>query len=103
MLTKKGARINSRQQKGLTIAQLNGMVQRIDASAYKVKSQSGNGAYDIVATESGWKCSCPDYAYRNEKCKHVFATEFSLTLRKTVEIKRIEPIQTPQIVSSVTH
>jgi putative transposase len=92
MLTKKGARINSRQQKGLTIAQLNGMVQRIDASAYKVKSQSGNGAYDIVATESGWKCSCPDYAYRNEKCKHVFATEFSLTLRKTVEIKRIEPI-----------
>jgi transposase-like protein len=59
MLTKKDAPINSRQQKGLTIAQLNG---------------------------------CLDYAYRNEKCKHVFATEFSLTLRKTVEVIRIEPI-----------
>jgi Transposase and inactivated derivatives len=92
MLTKKGAPINSRQQKGLTIAQLNGMVQRIDASAYKVKSQSGNGIYDVLATELGWKCSCPDYAFRNEKCKHVFATEFSLTVRKTVEVKRIEQI-----------
>jgi hypothetical protein len=47
MLTKKGAPINSRQQKGLTIAQFYGMVQRIDATAYKVKSQSGNGIYDI--------------------------------------------------------
>jgi putative transposase len=52
----------------------------------------------IIAVETGWKCSCPDYSYtsaRNDgvaKCKHIFAVEFSLTLRKAVEIKGISPV-----------
>jgi transposase-like protein len=32
-----------------------------------------------------WKCSCPDYLFRNEKCKHIFAVEFSFTLREQVK------------------
>ncbi|MGA9842562.1 MAG: SWIM zinc finger family protein, partial [Nitrososphaeraceae archaeon] len=28
------------------------------------------------ATQSGWACSCPDYARYNAKCKHVYAIEF---------------------------
>ncbi|MDN5847090.1 MAG: hypothetical protein L0H53_12550 [Candidatus Nitrosocosmicus sp.] len=30
--------------------------------------------------------------FRGVKCKHVYAVEFSLELRKTVEIQKIEPI-----------
>jgi putative transposase len=84
--------LNSRHQKGLTIAQLQGMVIRIDENTYKVKSQSSNSLYDVISTELGWSCSCPDFIYNKQKCKHAFGVEISLTLRKTVEVKRIEPI-----------
>lgn len=54
-------KINPREQKGFTIAQLDGAVKRIDDNTYQVRSQSSiKRYYDIVAIESGWKCSCPD-------------------------------------------
>jgi transposase-like protein len=77
--------------KGQTIAQLDGQVKRVDEYSYKVKSQSGNGQYNVLYNEE-WKCSCPDFIHRKEKCKHIFAVEFSLKVRKVVEVKRIEPI-----------
>jgi len=92
-------KINPREQKGFTIAQLDDAVKRIDNNSYLVRSQTSTKKhYDVVAIETGWKCSCPDYIFtaeRNEgiaKCKHIFAVEFSLKLRKAVEIKRISPI-----------
>ncbi len=72
----------SRQQKA---KELIDSVQRLDNHSYRVKSQSSNNYYDIIATEYGWACSCPDFTYRNVKCKHQFAVEFSLQIRKTVE------------------
>lgn len=59
-------------------------VSRLDASTYKVNSQSGNGAYDVLSTELGWICSCPDHLYREVKCKHIWAVEFSRKLREQV-------------------
>jgi transposase-like protein len=69
-------------------------VTRIDDSTYKVRSQSGTGIeYDIIASELGWLYSCPDHVYRGQKCKHLFAVEFSLALRKKVaQVTTIEPI-----------
>jgi putative transposase len=85
----------NRELKGRTIAGLKDSVRRIDERLYKVKSQSGNGKeYDVTLTEErGWICSCPDFAYRNEKCKHLFATEISLKLREKVrEQVIIQPV-----------
>jgi len=80
-----------REQKGLEIANIPNQVRRFDDYVYKVKSQSGNGEYDVLNTEIGWLCSCPDSIYRGVKCKHVYAVEFSLALRKEVEVRKIEP------------
>ncbi len=33
---------------------------------------------------TGWACSCPDYEFRQSKCKHVYAVEFSLAIREKV-------------------
>lgn len=74
--------MNIREQKA---QELVNHVKRIDNHAYQVKSQSSNNYYDVIATESGWSCSCPDFTYRQVKCKHQFAVEFSLQIRKTVE------------------
>ena len=48
------------------------------------KSQSGNGQYDVIHNEE-WYCSCPDFIHRKEKCKHIYAVEFSLKVREQVK------------------
>ena len=75
----------SRELKGKTIAGSKDNTRRINENLYKVKSQSNNGKeYDVKLVEETWICSCHDFEYRNEKCKHIFAVEFSLKLKQQV-------------------
>lgn len=79
--------------RGQAIAQVESNVRRLDATEYRVKSQSGNGEYQVVSTEAGWFCSCPDAITRVIKCKHIFAVELSLEIRRRIEnSKRIVPL-----------
>ncbi len=77
-------RVQNREEKGRAIAQNVGSVKRIDDCSYKVLSQTGRGWYDLYLTQGLWYCSCPDQVFRDAKCKHVYAVEFSLALRKRV-------------------
>jgi transposase-like protein len=85
-------KVNLRQARGQEIVKLGNQIQRLDDTHYQVNSQSGHGVYDIILGANGWVCSCPDSMYRNVKCKHCFAVEISLSLRKAVEPRKIEPI-----------
>lgn len=77
---------DARQAKGQAIAQMEGAIQRVNEYSYRVKSQAGNGSYEVNLSEYGISCECPDYKYRgNHKCKHIYAVEFSLELRRKVE------------------
>jgi len=80
-----------RCERGRQICDLGNQVRRLDENTYSVKSQSGNGEYEVRATEGGWLCSCPDSTYRGEKCKHVFAVEFSKRIRTEVELGVLAP------------
>lgn len=85
---------NPRQIKGQEIANKQDAVTRIDENHYTVKSQTINLDYDVVATESGWKCTCPDHTYRKVCCKHIHAVEVSIELRKEIEQTiTIQPIK----------
>jgi len=84
--------ISGREQRGKAIANLHDQINRLSNNTYRVKSQNGNGEYEVIKTETGWMCSCPDHTYRQVKCKHVWAVEFSATLRKRVEVRKIEPV-----------
>ena len=75
-----------RCERGRQICDLGNQVRRLDENTYAVKSQAGNGEYEVRATEAGWLCSCPDSTLRGEKCKHTFAVEFSNRLRSAVEL-----------------
>jgi putative transposase len=81
------------QQEGLAIANIDGAIKRISELKYVVKSQNGNGDYDICSTDLGWVCSCPEHKFRGVKYNHVFAVEISFALSKEVEVARIEPLQ----------
>jgi len=67
-------------------------IRRIDGQTYYVRSQSGNGEYQVSNTTDGWTCECPDHRFRGIKCKHIISIEISLSLRAEVAVRRIEPI-----------
>lgn len=85
--------MSGREQRGMQIAKLENQIKRIDANTYLVRSQSNNGKYCVSKDTDGWKCECPDHVYRHVKCKHIFAVEFSASLRAEVAVRRIEPIE----------
>jgi transposase-like protein len=79
------------------IAEKLNQIVRQSKRRYRVISQSGHGAYNVTRTKTiplGWICTCPDFTYRDVKCKHIWAVEFSLRLREAVQpqVTVIEPI-----------
>ena len=82
----------TREERGQTIAQHNGQINRVDDCLYTVKSQSHNGEYCISKVNGQWLCECPDNSYRQVKCKHIYAVEFSASFRAEVAVRHIEPI-----------
>src|SRR6185503_11582811 len=71
--------MDARQEKGLILAK---GARQIAGSTWTVPSQSNEtGAYLVDAEKA--TCTCPDFELRRQRCKHLFAVEFS----RTVETK----------------
>src|SRR5208283_2676574 len=82
-----------RVMRGQEIAKVEGQIKRLDDVTYSVNSQSGHGLYTVVKGSRDWRCSCPDHMYREVKCKHIWACEFSLKLHDKVrENVVIQPV-----------
>ena len=83
-----------RIEKGKAIAEKPNQIVRQGERFYRVASQSRDGMYDVTRQiNDAWLCTCPDHQYRNVKCKHIWAVEFSLKLRdKVKENVVIQPI-----------
>ncbi len=73
---------STREERGKAIANNKGSVKQVNDHSFKVKSQSGKGAYEVKATPSGMTCTCPDFVYRGGKCKHIAATRYYLEIEK---------------------
>src|SRR2546426_1809633 len=78
--------MNHREIKGKEIAQKSDQIKRIADDWYQVKSQSlkYDSWYDVVLTETGFVCDCPDHQWRKVKCHHIYAVEFSQKIRKEI-------------------
>lgn len=74
--------IDSRAEKAKAIAKQGNQIKKINDRHFKVKSQSGNKVYEVKDTEFGITCTCPDFAYRGGKCKHILATKYYLEVQK---------------------
>ena len=87
-----------RQQRGMAIAALT----RIEKNrlGYKIPSASGNGSY-VVNPGADPFCTCPDFEKRQERCKHVYAVEFTIQREErpdgtTVETKTVRFVPSGQ-------
>jgi transposase len=72
----------TREERGKAIAEKGDQIRKIKDNEYKVKSQSGNGSYEVKITGKGTTCTCPDFVSRGLPCKHILATRFYLEVQK---------------------
>jgi len=68
--------------RGKAIADQGDQIKKVNENAFKVKSQSGSGFYEVKTTKDGMTCTCPDYTYRGGRCKHIAATKYYLEVEK---------------------
>lgn len=59
------------------------------ASSWWVSSFTGDKRYLVTKIESGYQCSCPDYAYRQHRCKHIKA----VTLEEEASTNRLAQLR----------
>src|SRR3989344_486071 len=71
----------SREQRELLIAQKY-RITRTD-KGYVVPSQFNKGQYLVKVRYDHKECNCPDFETRRQKCKHIFAVEY--TLQKDID------------------
>ncbi len=68
-----------REQKGRQIADLYRITQQ--GNLYLVPSQAGKGKYKVDPEAK--TCSCPDFDFRRQPCKHIFAVEIIVRTKTT--------------------
>src|SRR5438045_9528393 len=65
---------SERQEKALVIAAKSRIIK--DGNLWRVPSQSGFAPYYFVDPKADAPCcTCPDFAKRHERCKHIYAVE----------------------------
>lgn len=78
-------KVSNREYRGREIAtNPNVQILRLNDHHYTVKSQTTNRKYDVIGTESGWICGCPDHVFRHKECKHILGVQFSNKIRQEV-------------------
>jgi hypothetical protein len=51
--------LNSREVRGKAIADQGDQIKKVNDHSFEVKSQSGNGFYEVKETKAGMTCDCP--------------------------------------------
>jgi hypothetical protein len=72
--------ISDREIKALQIAAKHKLTRK--GNVWFVPSQAGQGEYEVRPDPQAPRCTCPDYEFRNARCKHIVAVEYVL-MRET--------------------
>ena len=72
--------ITDREIKALQIAAKTQLKRK--GKVWIVPSQGGHGEYEVRPDPQAPRCTCPDYEFRNARCKHIVAVEYVL-MRET--------------------
>jgi transposase len=94
--------ISGREQRGLAIAALCKLNKDAKLGAWLVPSQNGNGKYKVFHDGATPRCTCPDFETHGQKCKHIFAVEY--TIEREVHSDGTETLtKTMTVVQKVTY
>ncbi len=73
--------ISDREIKALQIAATTKLIRK-GKNVWIVPSQAGRGEYEVRPDPQAPRCTCPDFEFRNARCKHIVAVEYTL-MRET--------------------
>ncbi len=74
--------MEERELKGLEIAAKSKLTHK--GNMWLVPSQSGiPEKYSVALNEEKPQCTCRDYEFRNENCKHIFAVQYTIEREQT--------------------
>ena len=73
--------ISDREIKALQIAAKTQLKRK--GKVWLVPSQAGHGEYEVRPDPQAPRCTCPDFEFRNARCKHVLAVEYVLQRETT--------------------
>src|SRR6266446_9330621 len=65
-----------REQKALQIAATTKLTRKGDT--WTVPSQAGSKTYKVDANPESPHCTCPDFESRQQRCKHIYAVEYTI-------------------------
>ncbi|MEK6409253.1 MAG: transposase [Acidobacteriota bacterium] len=76
--------MEERELKGLEIAAKSKLTHK--GKMWLVPSQSGmQEKYSVALNEEKPECTCRDYEFRNENCKHIFAVQYTIEREQTAD------------------
>lgn len=76
--------LSDRELKALQIAAKSKLTRK-GKNTWLVPSQNGHGEYEVRPDPQAPRCTCPDFEFRNAKCKHVLAVEYTLMRETTAD------------------
>lgn len=89
--------LTERESKALAIATHTNLVRKPN-NTWIVPSQSGPKTYTVNADPESPSCNCPDFEFRQARCKHVLAVEIILQR----EVRVSNDGQTQTVTETVT-
>lgn len=94
--------MDAREQKGLEIAAMSGLSNK--NGLWLVPSQNSKQQYTVDTSAEAPRCTCRDYEFRRNRCKHIIAVEVTIERSKTIEVKDGATITTETVkVKRVTY
>jgi len=73
--------MDSREQKALEIAAKAKLTRK--GNTWIVPSQAGPKKYTVDPDPESPRCTCPDFEFRQARCKHIFAVEYTIKREQT--------------------
>jgi Transposase DDE domain/SWIM zinc finger len=75
-----------REIKGLEIAAKTNLTPKGKSNLWLVPSQSGRQEkYTVALNAEKPECTCRDFEFRNDRCKHIFAVEYTIQRQQTAD------------------
>lgn len=76
-------KLTERQIKALQIAATSKLTRKGDV--WIVPSQVGHGEYTVNPNPESPNCTCRDHEFTNDRCKHIFAVEYTIQREQTAD------------------
>ena len=75
-----------REIKGLEIAAKSKVIRKGKSNLWLVPSQAGlEEKYTVAMNDEKPECTCRDFEFRDTKCKHIFAVEYTIQREQTAD------------------